>query len=87
MSEIIAALPLLLYCSVILFFGGLALWMWKVHNIVGLVVVGGGRLSGSILWYIDVPRRDVRLGSVSNPTQPIGLFIHSPFPLSLRPSV
>jgi hypothetical protein len=45
MSEIIAALPLLLYCSVILFFGGLALWMWEVHNIVGLVVVGGAALA------------------------------------------
>jgi hypothetical protein len=40
MSEIIAALSLLLYCSVILFFGGLALWMWEVNNIVGLVVLG-----------------------------------------------
>jgi Family of unknown function (DUF6535) len=41
MGETIAALPLLLYCSVILFFSGLALWMWEVHDIVGLVVIGG----------------------------------------------
>ncbi|KIM29839.1 hypothetical protein M408DRAFT_67347, partial [Serendipita vermifera MAFF 305830] len=31
MGEIIAAIPLLLYCSVVLFFGGLILWMWTVH--------------------------------------------------------
>jgi hypothetical protein len=45
MGEIIAALPLLLYCSVILFFGGLALWMWEVHNVVGLVVIVGAILA------------------------------------------
>ncbi|KIM29772.1 hypothetical protein M408DRAFT_67442, partial [Serendipita vermifera MAFF 305830] len=31
MGEIIAALPLLLYCSVVLFFVGLFLWMWALH--------------------------------------------------------
>jgi Family of unknown function (DUF6535) len=45
MGEIIAALPLLLYCSVVLFFGGLGLWMWEVNNVVGLVVVGGAALA------------------------------------------
>jgi hypothetical protein len=49
MGDIISALPLLLYCSVILFFGGLALWMWEVNNVVGLVVVGGAALA--VLFY------------------------------------
>jgi hypothetical protein len=40
MSEIIAALPILLYCSVILFFGGLILWMWEVNRTIGFVVMG-----------------------------------------------
>src|SRR5271154_1640728 len=38
MSEIIAALPLLLYFSVILFFAGLILWMWVTNHAVGAVV-------------------------------------------------
>jgi len=46
MGEIIAALPLLLYCSVILFFDGLSLWMWEVYNVVGLVVIIGAALAG-----------------------------------------
>ncbi|KIM20065.1 hypothetical protein M408DRAFT_79231, partial [Serendipita vermifera MAFF 305830] len=33
MNEIIAAIPLFLYCSVLLFFGGLILWMWIIHQI------------------------------------------------------
>lgn len=43
MGEVIAALPLLLYCSVILFFIGLVQWMWNVHPFVGAIVsVGAG---------------------------------------------
>ncbi|PVF96697.1 hypothetical protein CPB86DRAFT_736422 [Serendipita vermifera] len=41
MREIIAALPILLYCSLVLFFVGLAQWMWNVHTTVGGVVIGG----------------------------------------------
>ncbi|KIM23262.1 hypothetical protein M408DRAFT_77835, partial [Serendipita vermifera MAFF 305830] len=41
MNEIIAALPLLLYGSVVLFFAGLILWMWVTHQVVGIVIAGG----------------------------------------------
>jgi hypothetical protein len=41
MSEVISALPLLLYCSDFLFFGGLILWMWEIHHSVGVVVAAG----------------------------------------------
>ncbi|PVF98201.1 hypothetical protein CPB86DRAFT_383209 [Serendipita vermifera] len=41
MQEIIATLPVLLYCSLFLFFVGLAQWMWSVHNMVGGVIIGG----------------------------------------------
>ena len=49
MGEIIAALPLLLYCSVGLFFVGLILWMWSIHRTVGIVVAGGAGLA--VLFY------------------------------------
>ncbi|KIM32248.1 hypothetical protein M408DRAFT_215878 [Serendipita vermifera MAFF 305830] len=49
MSEIIAALPLLLYCSVIIFFAGLMIWMWTLNHVVGLVVIIGASLA--ILFY------------------------------------
>jgi hypothetical protein len=41
MSELIAALPLVLHASVALFWAGLTLWIWSVHHIVGYVVAGG----------------------------------------------
>jgi hypothetical protein len=47
MKEIIAALPVVLYCSLILFFAGLAQWMWNVHTTVGGVVLGGALLGGT----------------------------------------
>ncbi|PVF96695.1 hypothetical protein CPB86DRAFT_498222 [Serendipita vermifera] len=47
MKEVIAALPILLYCSLVLFFVGLAQWMWGVHKTVGAVVLGGTLLSGA----------------------------------------
>jgi Family of unknown function (DUF6535) len=50
MSEIIAALPLLLYFSVILFFAGLILWMWVTNHAVGAVVAGGTAIA--VLFYI-----------------------------------
>ena len=50
MGEIIAALPLLLYCSVILFLAGLFQWMWNVHPFVGAIVAGGASLA--VLFYI-----------------------------------
>jgi len=49
MSEIIAALPLLLYASVILFLIGLTQWMWILHPVVGSVVAGG--MAIAILFY------------------------------------
>ncbi|KIM31690.1 hypothetical protein M408DRAFT_20918 [Serendipita vermifera MAFF 305830] len=52
MGEIIAALPLLLYFSVILFFAGLILWMRILHYTVGLVVAGGAGLAG--LFYVPM---------------------------------
>jgi hypothetical protein len=41
MGEIIAALPILLYFSLVLFFVGLAQWIWSVHTTVGSVVISG----------------------------------------------
>jgi hypothetical protein len=41
MAEIIAALPLLLYCSVVLFWAGTIQWMWTINRIVTYVVAGG----------------------------------------------
>jgi hypothetical protein len=45
MSEIIAALPLLLYFSVVLFFGGLILWLLDINLIVGAVIAGGAAVA------------------------------------------
>jgi Family of unknown function (DUF6535) len=45
MGEVIAALPVLLFCSVALFFTGLILWMLALHQIVGLVVAGGAAIA------------------------------------------
>ncbi|PVF96659.1 hypothetical protein CPB86DRAFT_663139, partial [Serendipita vermifera] len=47
MKEIIAALPVLLYCSLVLFFVGLTQWIWGVHKTVGGVVLGGTVLGGA----------------------------------------
>lgn len=49
MNEVIAALPLLLYFSVILFFAGLILWMWTVNYIVGTVIATGAGVA--VLFY------------------------------------
>lgn len=46
MSEIVAALPILLYCSVGLFFAGVAEWMLNLDAIVGFIVLGGAVISG-----------------------------------------
>jgi hypothetical protein len=51
MKEIIAALPVFLYCSLVLFFAGLAQWMWNVNTTVGGVVLGGALL-GAIFYLI-----------------------------------
>ena len=45
MGEIIGSLPLLLYCSVGLFFLGLIVWMWDVQPIVAYVIIGGAALA------------------------------------------
>ncbi|PVF96676.1 hypothetical protein CPB86DRAFT_859851, partial [Serendipita vermifera] len=47
MGDIIAALPVLLYCSLVLFFAGLTLWMWNVHTTVGGVILGCMVLGGA----------------------------------------
>lgn len=49
MSEIIAALPILLYCSVGLFWAGLIQWMWSVCHVVGHVV--GAVTALAVLFY------------------------------------
>jgi hypothetical protein len=49
MAEIIAALPLLLYCSVILFWAGMIQWMWDINHIVAYVVAGTTALA--VLFY------------------------------------
>jgi hypothetical protein len=49
MGDIIAALPLLLYCSFAVFLAGLIIWMWSLHYIVGFVVAGGTGLA--VLFY------------------------------------
>jgi hypothetical protein len=41
MGQIIAALPILLYSSVVLFWAGAMQWMWTLHSTVGYVVAGG----------------------------------------------
>ena len=46
MEQIIAALPLLLYSSVALFWAGSVQWIWSIHPTVGAVVVGGIALAG-----------------------------------------
>ena len=49
MGEVIAALPLLIYSSVALFFLGLIEWMLAIQQIVGLIIVGGAGLA--VLFY------------------------------------
>jgi hypothetical protein len=51
MREIIAALPILLYFSLVLFFIGLAQWMWSVHTTIGGVVLGG-MLLGTVFYAV-----------------------------------
>ncbi|PVF96631.1 hypothetical protein CPB86DRAFT_798697 [Serendipita vermifera] len=46
MGDIIAALPVLLYFSLVLFFAGLTLWMWNINTTVGGVVLGCMVLGG-----------------------------------------
>ena len=74
MSEIIAALPLLIYCSVALFFAGLIVWMLAVHQIVGLVTVGGSALAVAFYGISTV----LSVLFVSAPFRtPLGRWIHS----------
>jgi hypothetical protein len=51
MREIIAALPIFLYFSLVLFFVGLAQWMWNGHTTVGVVVLGG-LLLGTVFYLV-----------------------------------
>ncbi|KIM29813.1 hypothetical protein M408DRAFT_304765, partial [Serendipita vermifera MAFF 305830] len=45
MGEVIAALPLLLYSSVVLFWVGVIQWMLIIHSTVGYVVAGGATMA------------------------------------------
>lgn len=45
MGELIAALPLLLYSSVALFWIGAILWIWTINTTVGYIVAGGAVLA------------------------------------------
>jgi hypothetical protein len=69
MGELIAALPLLLYASVVLFWAGAIQWMWTLHPVVGYVVAGGTAIA--VLFYAST----TLLGTI---------FVSSPFrtPLS-----
>jgi len=49
MADIIATLPVLLYISVITFLSGLILWMWVIHETIGLVVLVGA--ATAVLFY------------------------------------
>ncbi|PVG01063.1 hypothetical protein CPB86DRAFT_137795 [Serendipita vermifera] len=82
MQEIIAVLPVLLYCSLILFFVGLAQWMWSVHKTVGCVVMGGALL-GAIFYVITTMLAVI---FPSSPYRaPIVRWIYLLFHLILRP--
>jgi Family of unknown function (DUF6535) len=82
MSEIIAALPLLLHFSVILFFAGLILWMWVTNHAVGAVVAAGTAIA--VLFYITSTM--IAVAFVSAPFRtPFSWWIYSlfhlPFPV------
>lgn len=51
MGDIIAALPILLYCSVLLFFAGLAQWMFAVHDTIGIIITLGG-VSSALFYFV-----------------------------------
>jgi hypothetical protein len=51
MREIIAALPIFLYCSLVLFFVGLAQWMWSVHTTIGGVLIGS-LILGTVFYFV-----------------------------------
>jgi len=74
MNEIIAALPILLYFSVILFFAGLVLWMSGINSIVGSVVAGGAAIA--VLFYGVTTTLSVIFVSAPFRT-PLGRWIYS----------
>jgi hypothetical protein len=45
MTEIIASLPILIFCALFFFFSGLADWLWHIHRGVAAVVMTGLGLS------------------------------------------
>ena len=61
MGDIIAAIPLLLYSSVAIFFSGLILWMQGVHYVVGMVVLGGAIVA--VIFYAGTTLLAVLSGS------------------------
>jgi hypothetical protein len=80
MNEIIAALPLLLYFSVMIFFAGLVLWMWDTNRAVGVVVATGTALA--VLFYVASTM--IAVAFVSAPFRTplsrwIYTFLHLPF--------
>lgn len=82
MGEIIAALPLILYFSVVLFFAGLIQWMIYLHTIVAYVVIGGG--IAALLFYFSSTILAVVFVSAPYKT-PISRWIYSAsyFPITL----
>ncbi|PVG04025.1 hypothetical protein CPB86DRAFT_771886 [Serendipita vermifera] len=70
MGEIIAALPVLLYCSLVLFFAGLTQWMWNVNTTVGGVVLGGMSL-GAAFYIVTTLIASITLCSESKPSSSI----------------
>jgi hypothetical protein len=82
MREIIAALPILLYFSLVLFFIGLAQWMWSVHATIGGVVLGGMLLG--VLFYAVTTILSVVFPS-SPYRAPIVRWIYIFFHIILRP--
>ncbi|KIM23428.1 hypothetical protein M408DRAFT_27881 [Serendipita vermifera MAFF 305830] len=80
MGDIIAALPILIYCSVLLFYAALMLWIWTVHHTVGMVIVGGAAFA--LLFY--GASTFLAVVSVSAPFRtPLSRWIHSLFRLFL----
>jgi Family of unknown function (DUF6535) len=73
MGQIIAAPPLLLHFSALLFFSGLILWMWDLHQTIGIVVALGAILAA--LFYASPTAIAVVLTSAPFQT-PLSRWIH-----------
>ena len=82
MGEIIAALPLLLYSSLCLFFSGLIVWMWDIHHTVACVVASGAAMA--VFFYLS--STTVAIFYVSAPFRaPLSSWIYTLGKLSMLP--